>query len=194
MLDPARLLIEDYFELKTLTTDIEHWTDDDLNSNPPRYYRFLRIKACLKALQINSEKIKEFELGQFNTELSEERISQLYTKLGDSFNLETESYILPDDKKVISPSFIFNMLLKTRLLTHRFSSLCNGVMAASGHFLTPVLVLEHIENKLKDEQVALDNALVFLLNPETILFEYSELVEKYGFPDVDIDEIDDDYA
>ena len=86
------------------------------------------------------------------------------------------------------------MLLKTRLLTHRFSSLRNGVMVASGHFLTPVLVLEHIENKLKDEQVALDNALVFLLNPETILFEYSELVEKYGFPDVDIDEIDDDYA
>ena len=148
----------------------------------------------MKALQINSEKIKEFELGKFNTELSEERINQLYTKLGDSFYLDTESYILPDDKNVISPSFIFNMLLKTRLLTHRFSSLRNGVMVASGHFLTPVLVLEHIENKLKDEQVALDNALVFLLNPETILFEYSELVEKYGFPDVDIDEIDDDYA
>jgi hypothetical protein len=85
------------------------------------------------------------------------------------------------------------MLLSTRLITYQFRSQRESILAASGHFLTPIKISESIETKIQNEMAVLDQALRLFLNPEGKRFLMSELIDQFGFPAVDLDEIDLDW-
>ncbi len=66
-------------------------------------------------------------------------------------------------------------------------------MASSGHFQTPVRIIEKLEVKLTLEVEVLQQALCILLNPQGKRFTMEEMTTQFGFPTVDLDEIDLDW-
>jgi hypothetical protein len=75
-------------------------------------------------------------------------------------------------------------------VTYGFLSYKKSVLAASGHFLTPYLIADKLQQKLADDTHVLDEVLSLLLNPTNKQLTHEELVECFDFPDVDLDDID----
>ena len=59
------LLFELFFNLKQLQPDAEEWSEDFLNDNPPRLYRFKMIRSVLNSCNME---LKDFISGSFLTE------------------------------------------------------------------------------------------------------------------------------
>lgn len=187
-INPAKVLLEDYLELKSLLPNIENWKEDILLSNPPRYYRLLRIKACMLSLNIESEDFHQFASGRWCRNASQELIENIELILTEPFQLKYEEYL--EDDKVFSGKYLFSMLLQLREALYKFPSIRSGILAVSGHFLTPIFMIEHLQQKTLSEQLALDEAIQLMLNPNEIRFNENQMIKSYGFPDVNIQDID----
>ena len=187
-INPAKVLLEDYLELKSLVPNIENWKEDLLLSNPPRYYRLLRIKACMLSLTIEAEDFRQFASGRWFRNASPELIDTIEQVLKETYCLDYQKYL--DEDKVFSGRYMFSMLLQLREVLYKLTSIRSGILAASGHFLTPIFMIEHLQQKTLTEQLALDEAIQLMLNPNEIRFNYSQMTKSFGFPDVNIQDID----
>lgn len=187
-INPAQVLLEDYLELKSLVPNIENWKEDLLLSNPPRYYRLLRIKACMLSLTIEAEDFRQFASGRWFRNASPELIDTIEQVLKETYCLDYQKYL--DEDKVFSGRYMFSMLLQLREALYKLTSIRSGILAASGHFLTPIFMIEHLQQKTLSEQLALDEAIQLMLNPNEIRFNYNQMTKSFGFPDVNIQDID----
>ncbi len=82
------------------------------------------------------------------------------------------------------------MLLQLREALYQLSTIRSTVLIASGHFATPVHMIDHLQKKTAAEQLALDEVLRLLLNPAKIQFDYGLMISSFGFPDVNLSDID----
>lgn len=187
-INPAQVLLEDYLELKSLVPNIENWKEDLLLSNPPRYYRLLRIKACMLSLTIEAEDFRQFASGRWFRNASPELIDTIEQVLKETYCLDYQKYL--DEDKVFSGRYMFSMLLQLREALYKLTSIRSGILAASGHFLTPIFMIEHLQQKTLTEQLALDEAIQLMLNPNEIRFNENQMITSFGFPDVNIQDID----
>jgi hypothetical protein len=187
-INPAQVLLEDYLELKSLVPNIENWKEDLLLSNPPRYYRLLRIKACMLSLTIEAEDFRQFASGRWFRNASPELIDTIEQVLKETYCLDYQKYL--DEDKVFSGRYMFSMLLQLREALYKLTSIRSGILAASGHFLTPIFIIEHLQQKTLTEQLALDEAIQLMLNPNEIRFNENQMITSFGFPDVNIQDID----
>ena len=187
-INPAQVLLEDYLELKSLVPNIENWKEDLLLSNPPRYYRLLRIKACMLSLTIEAEDFRQFASGRWFRNASPELIDTIEQILKETYCLDYQKYL--DEDKVFSGRYMFSMLLQLREALYKLTSIRSGILAASGHFLTPIFMIEHLQQKTLSEQLALDEVIQLMLNPNEIRFNYNQMITSFDFPDVNIQDID----
>ena len=192
-MDPSIILISDYIELKTLVKNELPWDEQILVHNPPRYLRILRIKACLRALNLSCDNFRDFETGVPIRNVKSDKFLKVEELLWSGFSIDRSDYMDEDCGAFFSSSNHFQMLLSTRLNIHRFHAQRDSVLAASGHFLTPVLVIEKIEEQLRISTEILDRALSLLLNPEGYYYTLSELIDQFDFPEADLDAIDLDW-
>ena len=51
-------------------------------------------------------------------------------------------------------------------------------------------MIEHLQQKTLTEQLALDEAIQLMLNPNEIRFNENQMITSFGFPDVNIQDID----
>ena len=187
-INPAKVLLEDYLELKSLLPNLENWKEEKLLTNPPRYYRLLRIKACMLSLNIESEDFSQFRAGAWCRNTLPELIENIEQVLKEPFCLDYEKYL--EEDKVFSGRYMFSMLLQLREALYKLPSIRSGILAASGHFLTPIFMIEHLQQKTLSEQLALDEAIQLMLNPNEIRFNENQMITSFGFPDVNIEDID----
>ncbi len=187
-INPATLLLEDYLEVMSLTSGLKVWDAEPFESNPPRYYRLKRIQACMKALNIQSQSVNDFKYGGWCPSISIDAIERIQNFLKGPFQLDYESYI--DEHSHFSQDYMFHMLLEIREIMSKYKSLHDSVLAASGHFLTPVHILQSLQSKQESEEKAIDEVLYLLMNPSLLFYSREELIANFGFPDVDLDEID----
>jgi hypothetical protein len=192
LLDPASIVIEEYLSLKMLISGAIPFEESFLKENPPRYYRLLRFKSALAALEISCTNFDAFENGEVIVEDRTlfDKVEELLVK---GFKLPISNYVDANNNEFYSCASHFQALLATRLITYQFRSQRASILAASGHFLTPIKVAESIETKIQNETAVLEQALRLLLNPEGKSFMMSELTDQFGFPAVDLDEIDLDW-
>jgi hypothetical protein len=189
--NPAKILVQDYLELNSMTLGLSEWTEEHFRDNPPRLLRLQRIRACLSCLEIEVADFYEFEDGDWVKPVSEDLLETILLVLKTPFELDYEQYIRPEDR--YSERYHFGKFLSIRVALYKLSSIRKSVLAASGHFLTPVLALRHLEKKVEAECLALDEVLQLLLNPEELRVELKTMVTDFGFPDVDMDEVDLDW-
>jgi hypothetical protein len=190
--DPASILIEEYFSLKTLISGSVPFDAAVLKDNPPRYYRLLRFKSALAALALNCTDFLAFENGDFILEDRQlfDKVEELLVK---EFELPIANYVDEHNTAYFSCASHFQMLLATRLTLHQLSAQREAAMASSGHFQTPLRIIAKMEVKLTMEVDVLQQALCILLNPSDKRFTMEEMTNQFGFPIVDLDEIDLDW-
>ncbi len=191
-IDPTSILIDAYLSLKMLISGPIPTDAAVLEDNPPRYYRLLRFNSALTALAYNCNSFEAFENGAF---ILEDR--QLFDKVEEllvqAFQLPISDYVDAHNTTYYSCASHFQMLLEARLTLHQLSAQRETVMASSGHFQTPVRIIEKLEAKLTTEVGVLQQALCILLNPAGKRFTMEEMITQFGFPTVDLDEIDLDW-
>ena len=189
--NPAKLFLKHYLELEGLMHPSEIWEEHKLESNPPRYYRLSRINACMKALGLEVNNWANLRSEFLNLTISADAKKQLEDVLANQFELDYSSYMR--DRKNINPGNMFSMLLTIRVATYQLNVIYDSVLAASDHYLTPLMVIRNINEKLQPDNIALDDAIALLINPNNIQLTLEELADCFGYPVVDLDEIDLDW-
>jgi hypothetical protein len=187
-LNPATILLDDYLEMMSLTSGLQTWDAEQFKDNPPRYYRVQRIQACMRALNIHTHQVHQFKSGGWCMPISEDLVQYIQSVLKVPFKLDYASYI--DSHSRFTENYFFRMLLDMREIMSKYTHLQQAILAASGHFLTPVFMLNHLQEKQESEKKAIDEVLQLLMNPTELRLTREELIAQFDYPDVDLDEID----
>jgi hypothetical protein len=69
----------------------------------------------------------------------------------------------------------------------------SGVIASSGYYRVPFLISTTFNDKLKDSIENLNQLIVLFFNSEKLNYSKATLIEKFGFSDVDLREVDIDW-
>lgn len=189
-INPAKVLLKDFLALKSLTDDTGCWTEEHLKDNPPRLYRLQRIKSCMAALGMASVSFSDFQNGRFQSFLQKNIGEEILKDLQEVFSLDYSSYIRSKKEEKIPTSYWFKMFLDTRHIIHQFYATRDGVLTASGHYITPVLILDEIQNTIQLQKDTLDKTLCLLMNPKSLTYSRKHLIKYFQFPDIDLCEID----
>lgn len=189
--NPAKLFLKHYLELQGMMHPSAIWEEKHLESNPPRFYRLCRINACMKALGLEINNWANLREAFLKLVLTTEAKQQLEDVLAKQFELDYASYIT--DKDTISSGYMLNMLLNIRAATFQLVVINETVLAASDHYITPLLIISKLNKKLKFDNTALDEAIALLLNPNNIQLTIEELADCYAYPDVNLEDIDLDW-
>jgi hypothetical protein len=76
---------------------------------------------------------------------------------------------------------------------YQFNALQNTVLTASENYVVPLLVTDAILDDLNKYSKTLDELLIQILNPKNVSFSFKEMIEKFDFPDIDLEKIDLDW-
>ncbi len=176
----ARNLLNCYLELKVLTPNLEDWSEQKLQSNPPRLYRLQILKSILKAFEINS--VLEFKAGSFI------RVNNKY-RYSNSLNLISKR---PQREKHISDlQECYRMLLQYREVMEEALSYGSGnyhigselVYQASSHIYKS-------EESCREHFRSIDDILISIISPEAKHFSVKHLKRDFAFPEANVSAID----
>jgi hypothetical protein len=188
LLNPAEVLLSDYLSLRRIQPNRSEWHSLSLEGNPPRYYRFRRIVSCLMALDLDFIAVEDFEKGPFIRKFSNSDLAKVEQILNEGFLIEFGTFIDERNSAILPDLFVLFFKLYKNLddLKNTFSSL----IEAPTHFWIPIITKEQVVNKYADQEKTIERILVYLLNREEKVFSKSEMIQKFDFPDVDLDDID----
>ena len=190
-INPAKTLIRDFIELNTLSRDYKAWTHEKLNLNPPRYYRLLRMEACLRALGISFKSWDHFSKGVLIYDAKHENLQKrIFEKVKENVQekykeiFETMSYLEFDCE------YYFFMFLSMRKSFFEFNTLQSCVLSTSDSYCMPLILLDDIIVGFEDYIHHLEILLAYFLNPEMTEIPLDLMVSEFGFPNVDLEKID----
>lgn len=190
-INPAEIIIKDYIELNSMSPDRSSWSESYFKDNPPRYYRFKRMASCFEVLGYQNINYESLTHTINLPKLNEDQINSVISTIETAFPIEYEQYL--EKWSFFSPRTTFDFLIRMLVSIYSFNFQRSGVLEASGYHMIPVLMLEHLEEKLTPEKEAVEKTLCLLLNPEEKTYNPIDLVTKYDFPLVDLEEIDLDW-
>lgn len=192
-------LLDAIIELERIHTHIQYWDENQLfNSNHPRFYRLIRIRALSMAFFNHSDNnfISAITNGKFISNFTLEERRTIFKKTSNIFKSSSSHY---DPKRKINyelqfdPSHLklcFNHLFRFK---HKLLSFIDsgGIEASSYLFVNSVLFANRIKSSVDKELVdQLDQILEIFLNPNANTFSRKTLEEEYSFPKVDLKQVD----
>lgn len=86
--------------------------------------------------------------------------------------------------------YCFETLLEYRERVEQVLSFSSGVMAASGWYLYAFQKTEALDRIIQGNVSIIEEILGGFISPEAKTFSVDQLVRDYGYPDVDLFEID----
>ncbi|MGI4869961.1 MAG: hypothetical protein ACRYFX_02150 [Janthinobacterium lividum] len=183
--------IDAYLDLKAMSPEVRLWSEKGFISNPPRLYRFQRLVALAQALGLPTS-FDKLETGEFLAERPLELYSPLLSEadeyLHTAFGFKPRSS--RSDLSLLCQQLL-RFLEQLRQIT-RFNS--GWLEASSRGALYSIKLTEVVIDSLGQEPVAhLRGVLAHLLDPYARQFTQSELVRRFGFPVVDLLDVDIDW-
>ncbi|MDJ1504040.1 hypothetical protein [Xanthocytophaga agilis] len=192
-------ILKQYLDLQGLSPDVYDWSIEYFSDNPPRLYRYKQLEALFQAFGIDPKYIQSFNAGEFIKARPVADYSEWLTDI--------EAYSLPiglerdrdfnrdtvNHNKLIH---IFAYLFKYRMVLERTLQYNSGWLEGYGATWVRYMI-DKTEGFLNEENRAyvkyLDNLLCVAIDPYQQQYKKYELIEKYGYPDVDLRDIDADY-
>lgn len=178
-------------ELYTYNNRMETWSLKKFAGNPPRLYRLQMINALMKAFNIKCS-YTDFLKGEFITEEnlpSSEEILRFTAKLyPDKMGIKPQ-----DNCDVGHAKYIFQSFIQYRLKLVELFDIGSGVYAASGYNRIPSLVFFGINKKLEAETNILDTLILLFMKFVKSNYSREDLIRRFNYPDVDLDEIDSEW-
>lgn len=199
-------LLNKIFEFVAMVPDEKEWNYKSLNYNKPRQIRFQQINSLLKAFTLTENKnILTKTVNYFNPNLNVEIKSILngdfiknreleeYSELIDFAKqfLQKNNYNIDIPVRLIELSFIYPKMIEYKKKLRGLIEFNSGWLEASGTFTNFHIVLtSSISSNLNDKYNDLDQVIELFINPKKKYFTEKELIEKYNFPDEDLQQID----
>lgn len=188
----SRSLLFAFLDLQGLTPELNDWTEERLADNPPRLIRLRRLIALFQAFGLPWEPTG-FTQGKFlKLKASQERASR-YGALLSKYRAEMPEEYREAVKHHFLPSF-FEVLFGYRSQLERALSFPSGFLAASGLFLHALQKMGDVNRAVRDRVIPIDDILAELISPEGASFSVGHLAQEFGYPDVNLFEIDTDWV
>jgi hypothetical protein len=185
-------LLELFSDLYSYDDNISSWSLDSFEEKTPRYYRLQMIDSLMKALEINCNYI-QFSQGDFISNKQLERWADFKKSIGINLPQDEANRGSLFPTSTFDINNIFRILMRYRLYAHKLL-LCNdNIYAASGEFRTFVNLTNTPNLHLIQELKKIDAVLLFCINPTGISYTQEELISQFGFPDVNLREVDLDW-
>ena len=186
----ALALLKMFLELKDFTPDVEDWSEAKMNGNPPRLYRLCQLMSLFAAFEIPWD-LKSFIGGNF-IDTKSSKLDRLANELSPTMHAFEDWERKPEIVRRGFPMF-FNILLGYRIEIDRVLNYSSGVLESSGLFGVAYELTHDVNEKIPALLERIDKILSELIDPEMRSFSVSELVSNFGFPNVDLFEIDCDW-
>jgi hypothetical protein len=185
-----------YLNLKRLSPDLNEWNEKHLSENPPRYYRYLQLRVLFDVYSLGDfdafekgEFIKNHQLQEFNivVEKANQFINKNSPELYKWISIKIEDLRLEKIMGLFEDLFSYRIKLNT-VIEHN-----KGVIECSGLSRYAFDLSNQLNFNIKKELYKIDDVLSLIISPAEKTFSVDELASKYGFPLVDIEEIDADW-
>jgi len=197
----AKDFIDIYLEFVNLVPNLSEWNEEAISFNPPRLYRFQQLKSLMKAFEIGEDLLKDFKRGKFlrnrnmfEYKLIDNDVEKYIDSTESQRRKERQKQQLEEDKikAGISLLFTFTKFLEVIERADQLLKINSGVMEAGtlmgGYTVNKVWDLAHSIDKEKLDEVK--ELLCSMIDSEQKSFSRKILIEKYNFPDVDLEDID----
>lgn len=182
----ARSLLHAFLTLRGLTPDLADWTEERLADNPPRLFRLRRLTVLFRAFGLPWDP-PSFMKGKF-IDPEHPRYAALLGKLAGEMSEE-----LGRGDAIHQLPMFFAILYEYRESVEEVLSFSSGVLEASGLYLHAFNKAGELDHVIRDNLPLIEDSLAELISPEGVEFRVEQLVRDYGYPDVDLFEIDADW-
>jgi hypothetical protein len=187
-------VINQFLEFQLMVPDTALWKESELRENLPKLYRLNQLRALFLAFDLG--KLTEFEGGGFVKNRPPEAYQTIWDKVQKDFKdlgESTEIHRLNVMNEKESTRYIISLF--ERLFLYRkklFEVLAfnSGVLAASGLYYYAFRKTENFNQIIKANLESIDNIIGLIISPDRQSFPRKQLIEEFGYPDVDLSEID----
>jgi hypothetical protein len=187
----AQDFIKIYIELKALSPVAEKWSEEYFHDNPPRLVRLNQLVSLKKAFGIN-ENWAQFDRADFIVRFPIEAYDSLKQKIKHLKNTESwnkqpfEKFIYADMVKIFRLFVKFLAIERELMESTTWFSLTYSLGQMYGYEQTNSYFTPTKSKKTK----AMIEDLAFMIDPLNLSFSESELISKYGYLKVDLEDID----
>jgi hypothetical protein len=194
-------LITYFLELSSMAPE-NNWSEKVFNDNPPRLIRYKRLIALITAFNLKMLPTNDgYVLEPLN--LNDLSKSDLLTRLSDSNKLCLTNYdpnstlfeliINQRNEAEIGWNDFLKDLLAMKFHLYQLNTLTEKYLAVSGlYILTTTITHFGIQETNRLNEI-IDELLAYIINPNALIVTKEELNSKFGYPLVDLDDIDLDW-
>lgn len=208
-------LLYKILEFIGMVPNTNEWNENSLRNNPPSLIRFRRLSALLKAFEYIQTEKKQKDNWWITFVLKKEVTQGELTKDGiihflqGDFILKSEFIITPKiqefiekEKSFESDSFngvkdvytFYKHLMRYRIEIENVLQHNSGILEASSlGFRSSISLTAKLNKDLNKKVDTIDELLFEIINPKNLSFKEETLIQEFGFPKEDLDEIDMEY-
>ena len=187
----AKDFIKIYVDLKYLTPNVKEWTKELFYDSESRLKRLHQLVALKKAFNIN-DNWEEFERGNFLDRFPIESYNQLKQNIKsfkntNSWNSQNFDHFCYRDLQLIFRLFLEFVVIENNLKNHITEySMTYSLGQNYGYEHTKSYFSKTTNKKI---QYMIDD-LAIIIDPLQQVFPEEELINKFDFPYVDLEDID----
>ncbi len=186
----ARELLGLFLDFQVVTPVMRKWTEKGLADNKPRLIRFQRLVALFKAFGIQTT-VSSFDEGEF-IDVTNPAYGSLLAKIKQDFDSEgaLRWWI---DKKGRSPSelrYVFRTSLEYRVKLESVLGFNSGVKEATGLYYYAHQKTGEMNRAIHSHLGIIEDLLIALISPSDAKFDEADLGRDFGYPLIDLFEID----
>ena len=183
----AKDILDLYLKFEGLQSDKDTWTEDNLQSNPPRFYRLKALESLFRAFDLGD--IKEFAQGTFISKRSIQDYSALIKRMKSELKTITkfrkgEQITL---KEIVT---LFTRLMEYRRRWNYVVEFSSGLYACSAKNRYAFYKIGEVNSAIQEEIAPIDDILTFIISPSKKTISKDELVKHFDHPDVNLFDID----
>lgn len=182
-------LLDLFLDLYTYDTKIEEWSFEKYENNPSRWYRLKMITALMNALGITCS-YYDFKNGRFIDRVQFDKWKEFKESIIDQLDTKAYNRSLRDKSDPFDIQSIFRTFMQYRLYSEKVLGIFDGIYLANNEFRALTNLLNTSNSHLRVELKNIEHVLHFCINPTKIQYTKDELIAKFGFPDVDLVQID----
>ena len=187
----AGAVLNAYYELRSYAGDsTEKWSERVFRENPPRLYRYQRLQALLRAFDLPLA-VPELENGTFLVG----RASHSYQFMKDELTLLHQQGALasaPGSPSGFHYRIIYQTLFQLLHEQYKLQTFNNSWLEAGSAEAQYVILMAHrfINSYDHSSLATIRQTVCRLLDPGERQFSRQQLIARFDFPDVDLDEVD----
>ncbi|MFI5387051.1 MAG: hypothetical protein ACHQ50_13135 [Fimbriimonadales bacterium] len=189
----ARELLEHYLEFNGLTPNKENWSEKSLATNPPRLVRFQRLVALFKAFGIETE-VSSFHKGEF-IDVKNPAYRPLLVRIRSEVDDEViAQHLDPQSQQHWADlRHVFEQLLAYRVRLRAVLDFSGGVLEATPLYYYAHQKIGEINRAIRPHLGIVEDLLVELISPTDAKFDVTDLARDFGYPLVDLSDLDLDW-